>query len=144
MTDRRDQKFKRLACRWNSYAVSNRHRISERAFKDARDCSPFPGGNSYRMLLNARVRRKNEQRLQILDVYVNACSCPAIGPMDDHILGVALPELIPFLTCEDVEIKIIKCLKVCLLSLLPLCNFCQLTIIRTTRKQCQNSCCEKS
>ena len=64
------------------------------------------------MHLDFEVGRKDEQRLQVLDVPFDALSLVPVGPCHDDIRGVTFLEAIPFLIAEHVEIERVEYLEV--------------------------------
>ena len=57
------------------------------------------------MLFDPGVGGVGEQRLQIVDVALDAVGDVAVGPVDGDVLAVALGQTIPFLVGEDVEVE---------------------------------------
>ena len=54
-----------------------------------------------RVDLDPRVRRVHEHRLEVLDVLFEPLRVVSVGPVHDHVLGVALVEPRPLLAGED-------------------------------------------
>ena len=64
------------------------------------------------MHLDFEVRRKHEQRLQVINVLFDAFRLMSVGPRHDDIRGVTFLEPIPFLIAEHIEIERVEYLKV--------------------------------
>ena len=58
-------------------------------------------GDLHRVLLDARVRRLDEHRAQILDVRLEAADLVPVGPVYEDVLGVALVQSDPVLVGEN-------------------------------------------
>ena len=96
---------KTLPGRGNGFAVRQRHRLGEGPGHHAGHRCPGAGAEANRMSLDGDVRGKDEQRLQVLDVPVDALGLMTIGPGHDDVCGMALLESIPFLIAEDIEVE---------------------------------------
>src|SRR5713226_7252503 len=98
----------RLACGRNGLAITHGHGLAESARHVASDGRPVPRTKANWVDAYLEVRRVYEERLQILNVLVDAVGLVAIGPSNNDVLSVRLTETIPLLVAEHVEVKDIE------------------------------------
>ena len=97
-----------FACRRDGIAAAHGHGLRERPLDHPDHTCPVARSNPYRMNLDARVRREDEHRLQLLNVRIETLGRVAIRIMHEDILGMTLGEPLPFLVRVNVEVQSIE------------------------------------
>src|SRR5438105_29269 len=105
MPDGAHLELKRLASGRGCLAIRTGHGLRERSFHDADHACPVARLNSDRVRPNASVGRKDEHRLQLLNVRGETLSCVSVRVVYEDIFGMALGEPLPFLIGVNVEIQ---------------------------------------
>src|SRR2546422_5676372 len=101
-----------LPGRGNARAVREGHGPSKGAGHDPGDRRPATGPEANRVHLDRDVWRPDEERLQVLDVLLDSARLLPVRPGHEDVLGVTLPEAVPLLVAEDVEVEHVEGLEV--------------------------------
>src|SRR5438445_13098124 len=98
----------------NEFAVAGGHGLRKRAGHRARYRGAGAGAEANRVHLYRDVRRKDEEGLEVLDVFVDTFGLVSVGPGHDDVFRVAFVQPVPLLVAEDVEVQGVEDLEVLL------------------------------
>src|SRR3989454_191026 len=98
----------------NEFAVAGGHGLRKRAGHHARYRGPGAGAEANRVHLDRDVRRKDEEGLEVLDVFVDTFGLVSVRPGHHDVFRVTFVQPVPFLVTKDVEVQGVEDLEVLL------------------------------